>query len=120
MTMKITIQVMTPPYTYEDLDTAIKIAQAAIEKGHEVNLFLFADSVLCINKNVKPIRIDRNIPQKLSELIKTGKVNVDICGICMDYRGITTDMIIEGAKTSGLPELAQLLYSSDRFINLMA
>ncbi|WP_041083074.1 DsrE/DsrF/TusD sulfur relay family protein [Thermotoga profunda] len=118
--MKITIQVMTPPYTYEDLDTAIKMAQAAVEKGHEVDLFLFADSVLCINKNVKPIRIDRNIPQKLKELIETGKVKVDICGICMDYRGITTDMIIEGAKPSGLPELAQLLYSSDRFINLMA
>ncbi len=118
--MKITIQVMVPPYTYEDLDTAIKIAEAAIEKGHEVSLFLFADSVLCINKNVKPIRIDRNIPQKLKEMIAAGKLRVDICGICMDYRGVTGEMIVEGAKPSGLPELAQLIYSSDRFISLMA
>jgi tRNA 2-thiouridine synthesizing protein D len=28
--MKITIQVMSPPYTYEDLDTAIKIAEAGL------------------------------------------------------------------------------------------
>ncbi|MGJ8455826.1 DsrE/DsrF/TusD sulfur relay family protein [Pseudothermotoga sp. U03pept] len=118
--MKITIQVMVPPYTYEDLDTAMKIAEAAVERGHEVNLFLFADSVLCVNKNVKPIRIDRNIPQKLKQMIEQGKLRVDICGICMDYRGITTDMIIEGSKPSGLPELAALFASSDRFINLMA
>ncbi len=118
--MKITIQVMVPPYTYEDLDTALKIAEAAVEKGHEVNLFLFADSVLCINKNIKPLRIDRNIPNKIKEMISAGKIKVDICGICMDYRGITTDMIVDGAKPSGLPELAQLLVTSDRFINLMA
>ncbi|MBC7122230.1 MAG: DsrE/DsrF/TusD sulfur relay family protein [Pseudothermotoga sp.] len=118
--MKITIQVMVPPYTYEDLDTALKIAEAAVEKGHEVNLFLFADSVLCINKNVKPLRIDRNIPSKIKEMIASGKIKVDICGICMDYRGITTDMIVDGANPSGLPELAELLATSDRFINLMA
>jgi len=38
----------------------------------------------------------------------------------MDYRGITTDMIVDGANPSGLPELAELLATSDRFINLMA
>jgi Uncharacterized conserved protein involved in intracellular sulfur reduction len=76
--MKITIQVMVPPYTYEDLDTALKIAEAAVEKGHEVNLFLFADSVLCINKNIKPLRIDRNIPNKIKEMISAGKIKVDI------------------------------------------
>jgi tRNA 2-thiouridine synthesizing protein D len=118
--VKITIQVMVPPYTYEDLDTALKIAEAAAEMGHEVNLFLFADSVLCINKNIKPLRIDRNIPSKIREMIAAGKIKVDICGICMDYRGITTDMIVDGTKPSGLPELAQLLVTSDRFINLMA
>ncbi len=118
--MKIAIQVMVQPYTYEDLDTAIKIAQVAIEKDHEVTLFLFADSVTCVNKNIKPLRIDRNIPQKLKQLIETGKFEVHICGICMDYRGITADMVIEGAKPSGLPELASLLASCDRFVNLMA
>lgn len=111
---------MVQPYTYEDIDTAIKIAEAAVEKGHEVTLFLFADSVICVNKNIKPLKIDRNIPEKLRTLINSGKLKVDICGICMDYRGIKEDMIIDGAKPSGLPELAALLSTTDRFINLMA
>ncbi|MDK2839404.1 MAG: hypothetical protein PWQ83_954, partial [Thermosipho sp. (in: thermotogales)] len=42
--MKITIQVMVQPYTYQDLDTAVKIAEAALKKGHEVTIFLFCDS----------------------------------------------------------------------------
>lgn len=118
--MKLTIQVMVPPYTYEDLDTAIKLAEAALEKGHEVTIFLFADSILSINSLVKPIRIDRNIPEKLKTLIAEKNLKVEICGICMDYRGVTKDMIIPGSNPSGLPELADLIFNSDRFVSLMA
>jgi tRNA 2-thiouridine synthesizing protein D len=118
--MKITIQVMAQPYTYQDLDSAIKIADAALDKGHEVGIFLFCDSVLAINKLVKPVRNDRNIPQILETMIAEKGLKVDICGICMDYRGVNKDMIIEGARPSGLPELAELIYESDRFISFMA
>ncbi|PNS42299.1 MULTISPECIES: DsrE/DsrF/TusD sulfur relay family protein [unclassified Mesotoga] len=118
--MKITIQVFAPPYSYEDLDTAIKIAEAGLDKGHEVTVFLFADSILSVNSKVKPIRIDRDIPRKLESLIQEKGLKVEICGICMDYRGVTKDMIIPGSRPSGLPELASLIYNSDRFVNLMA
>ncbi len=118
--MKITIQVMAQPYTYQDLDSAIKIAEKALEKGHEVGIFLFCDSVLAINNLVKPVRQDRNIPKILESMIAEKGLKVDICGICMDYRGVTKDMIIEGANPSGLPELAELIYESDRFISFMA
>ncbi|MFN3329058.1 MAG: DsrE/DsrF/TusD sulfur relay family protein, partial [Fervidobacterium pennivorans] len=92
--MKIALQVMVPPYTYEDMDTIMHIAEAALKRGHEVTIFLFADSVLSINKQVKPIRIDRRIPEKMAALAEKG-VKIEICGICMDYRGVTTDMKIE-------------------------
>ncbi len=117
--MEITIQVMKPAYTYEDLDTALHIAEAAIKRGHKVNLFLFSDAVIGANKSIKPIKIDRVIPEKMKELIEKG-LRVDLCGICMDYRGLSQGNIIEGANPSGLPELASLVYSSDVFINLMA
>lgn len=118
--LKITIQVMTPPYSYEDLDTALNIAEAALDKGHDVVIFLFADSVLAASTLVKPLRMDRNIPQRMKTMIADKGLRVDICGICMDYRGLRPENTIEGAKPSGLPELAALMASSDRFINLMA
>jgi len=117
--MKITVQVMLHPYTNQDVDTAIKIANAAVEKGHEAAIFFFSDSVLAINTKVRPVKGDRNIPQMIGELIKKG-VEVHICGICFQYRGLPEDSIVPGAKLSGLPELASLIYESDRFINLMA
>ncbi len=118
--MKITIQVMVQPYTNQDLDTAIKIADAALEKGHEVGIFLFSDAVLAVNAKVKPVRSDRDIPEILQTMIAEKGLKVDICGICMDYRGVTKEMIIDGSVPSGLPELAELVSTSDRFISLMA
>lgn len=116
--MKIAFQAMVQPYTYEDLDTVIHMAEAALKRGHQVTIFLFADSVLAINKLVKPIRTDRNVPEKMKELANKG-VKIEICGICMDYRGITQEMIIEGSRPSGLPELANLFANFDRFVSLM-
>jgi tRNA 2-thiouridine synthesizing protein D len=111
---------MAQPYTYEDIDSAIKIADAALDKGHDVSIFLFCDSVLAINSLVKPIRVDRDIPRILETMIEEKKLNVEICGICMDYRGVSKENIIKGSRISGLPELAELVYNSDRFINFMA
>ncbi len=117
--MKIAIQVMLHPYTNQDVDTAIRIAKEAVKKGHEAAIFLFCDSVLAINTAARPVRGDRNIPQLIKELIDMG-VEVHICGICFQYRGLERDKVVEGAKLSGLPELASLIYESDRFVNLMA
>ncbi len=118
--MKITIQTMSPPYTCQDMDTALNIAEAALNRGHEVRLFLFSDAVLAANADVKPVRIDRNIPARMKSLIAEKGLRVDICGICMEYRGLLRDHIVEGSAPSGLPELAELVSTSDRFINLMA
>ena len=118
--LKIAIQLMTPPYTTQDHDSAIAIAEAALARGHEVTIFLFADAILAANARVKPVRSDRNVPKKLQELMAEKNLKVEICGICMDYRGLLKDEIIPGSTPSGLPELAELVYSSDRFINFMA
>jgi tRNA 2-thiouridine synthesizing protein D len=75
--------------------------------------------VLAINTAARPVKGDRNIPELIKELIDKG-VEVHICGICFQYRGLERDKIVPGAKLSGLPELASLIYESDRFINLMA
>jgi tRNA 2-thiouridine synthesizing protein D len=118
--MKIAIQIINPAYSYEDADTAMHIAEAAIAAGHTVTIFLFADSVESTNKNVKPIRVDRNIPKTLEQMIKEKGLDVQICSLCMEYRGLLEDQIIEGAKPSGLPGLAEMIYNYDRFVSLSA
>jgi len=118
--MKITIQVMTPPYTTQDLDSALNLAEAGLDRGHEMTLFLFSDSILAVNTKVKPVRIDRCIHDRIGKLIAEKGLRVDICGICMDYRGVKKEDVVEGSESSGLPELAELIATSDRVINFMA
>ncbi|AEF16928.1 MULTISPECIES: DsrE/DsrF/TusD sulfur relay family protein [Thermoanaerobacterium] len=116
--MHITIQVNVSPYTNEDIDTAIHLAQVLMNRGHKISIFLFADSVIATNKLIKPMKIDRKIPSKLQEL-SDKEVEIHICGLCAQYRGVTEDMKIEGADFSGVPEMAALIYKSDRYINLL-
>ena len=58
--------------------------------------------------------------KKLLQVIEEKKLRVEICGLCMDYRGLAKEDTIPGSEPSGLPELAELVYASDRFINFMA
>ena len=118
--MLITIQAMVQPYIHQDMDTAIKIAEAALDRGHQVVLFLFTDSVLAVNSLLKPIRGDRDIPRILEKLIEERGLEVDICIVCMEYKGMNSQMIIKGSRPTGLPGLADLLSRSDRFITMMA
>ena len=89
--MHIVLQVINPPYSYEDMDSAIKIADAALKKGHKVSIFLFADSVLSVNTKVRPIRIDRNIPNLLKDLADRGaEIHIgERGGINVEYIGST-------------------------------
>ncbi|MGB9679998.1 MAG: DsrE/DsrF/TusD sulfur relay family protein [Thermoanaerobacteraceae bacterium] len=116
--MHIGIQLNVPPYTNEDMDTSIHLAEALLKKGHKVSIFLFADAVLAANKLVRPMRTDRNIPEKFKELAEKG-VEIHICGLCAQYRGITADMKIDNSDFSGVPEMASLIYKSDKYINLL-
>lgn len=117
--MKIAFQVMTNPYTYQDVDTVMNLTEAALDKGHQVAIFLFCDSVLAANTPVRPIKIDRHIPQRMEKLAEKG-VEIHICGLCYQYRGLDASKAVAKAKTSGLPECASLIMNYDRFISLPA
>jgi len=115
--MKMAFQVMASPYTHQDVDTTINLAESALKMGHDVEIFLFCDAVIAANSQVKPVKIDRNIPAKLKELGERG-ARIQICGLCYQYRGLDAAQTIPGSSMSGLPDLARLVAECDRFISL--
>ena len=117
--MKIAFLAMTHPYTYQDVDTTMSLAETAVDKGHEAAIFLFCDSVLAVNTPIRPLKIDRNIPEKMKQLAEKG-VEIHICGLCYEYRGLDSSKTVPGSKMSGLPELASLIMDCDRFVSLTA
>ncbi len=53
MAKKITLFLNTSPYTYENTYTAIRLAEAGLENGHEVRLVASADGVYNFLKGQK-------------------------------------------------------------------
>jgi len=61
----------TSPYSYENTLTVVKTAEAALEKGHAVNLIASGDGVYCFLKGQKAKGIT-NAEEKFSDLIGKG------------------------------------------------
>ncbi len=114
--MKLGIMLMRPPYTYQDIDTAYRLAKAAINKKHEVKIFLYVDSVIVANKEINP-GSERNLSKKLDELTKLG-VEVKICGVCLQFRGIKRAQLIEKGELEGLPGLADMIKECNKFVSI--
>ncbi len=67
----VTLFLSTSPYSYENTLSTIKIAEAALNKGHTVNLIASADGVYCFLKKQKAKGIP-NAEEKFSGLIQKG------------------------------------------------
>ncbi|NJD56647.1 MAG: DsrE family protein [Nitrospirae bacterium] len=66
-----TLYLSTSPYSYENTLTTVRVADAALNKGHTVNLIASADGVYCFLKGQKAKGIT-NAEQEFSRLIQKG------------------------------------------------
>jgi sulfur relay (sulfurtransferase) complex TusBCD TusD component (DsrE family) len=113
--MKIGIIVQTEPCTYQDFATAHAIALAGLNKNHEVRVFLYDESVIAANKNIKMVG-KRQVNRMVKELTEK-KITVTACGACCMFRGITRDALVEGVEMGGLTDLAEMIMWADRLLN---
>jgi len=112
--MKLGFIVRTAPYTSQSLDTVYELSKAALAAGHEVEIFLYDDAVLAMNKNIRPPN-DRNIPGRFSELIAMGAI-VSGAALSAKFRGLRKDALIENTRIGGMSTLAKLTASCDRIV----
>lgn len=71
MPKTITLFLSTSPYSYENTLTSVCIAEAALNKGHIVNLIASADGVYCFLTKQKAKGI-LNAEEEFSRLIQKG------------------------------------------------
>ncbi|MHB1652571.1 MAG: DsrE family protein [Desulfitobacteriaceae bacterium] len=116
MSRHLMILLSTTPYSFENTYTAFKLAEAALDQEHRVTLFASGDGIhnFTVNQNPKGIL---NPEEKFGQLIERG-MRVDLCGTCLQFRGIKTEHRVEGAEPSSLKNLFALMDKSDVFINL--
>lgn len=114
----LTIFLATTPYGYENTQTALKLAEAALDRGHRVVIFASADGV----HNFTPGQKARGVPNAeagFARLIEKG-LRVELCGTCLTFRGIGKEEVMPGAAPSSLKTLFGLVAESDAVISLGA
>ena len=118
---KLTIALMDAPYESGTTTTALRIIDAAVRKGHDVNVFCYEGSVSLTMKEQKshpnPVKgtvVEEGHPTTanfVAGLLATGKVDWINCGMCVDERGAGN--WIDGARRGGPGDLLTWSNESD-------
>ena len=113
---------MDSPYESGTTTTALRIADAAVRKGHNVNVFAYEGSTYLTMKEQKghanPVKGTSVEEQKhpttanfVAGLLATGKVDWINCGMCVDERG--SGDWIDGPRRGGPADLLKWFDESD-------
>lgn len=109
--MKLGILLAKDPITYRDASTALKIADAALDRGDEVQLFLLDSGVLLADSaGNEPVH------SRMRSLLKRGGRAV-LCEKNAGERGIE-GRVMEGVEVDSVVESGRIAEHSDRFLAL--
>lgn len=103
------------PYGNERAYNGLRLAAAlAAKEEQSVRLFLMADAVGCAKSGQKVPEGYYNVQIMLGKVLR--KVEVGLCGTCMDARGLRDEELIEGARRGTLAQLADWTVEADRVL----
>jgi uncharacterized protein involved in oxidation of intracellular sulfur len=115
--MKILLILNDPPYGTERCYNGLRLALSLVrsESRPEVTVFLLADAVLAAKTGQKTPDGYYNTERMLKGINVVGG-KVQLCGTCMDARGLVEAEILEGAHRSTMKELADATLAADKVL----
>jgi len=113
-----TIQLRTGTMMNMDCNVAIKLTDAALDKGYDVRIFGYGEGVWLIKAGQEPKRFP-NVGEEAKKLVETGKVEVTVCNTCTTARGFRRGEEIQGMKIGSLTnDLSRFVAESDRMVTI--
>lgn len=117
MTKTFTILLFSGAMMSMEANVAVTLGEAALDMGHEVNLFLFGEAVTAAIKDQAPKRFP-SLSEDLTRMAGKG-LKIAVCSTCSQGRGIKQEYLIEGAKIGSLTEdFTDFMENADRLIML--
>jgi uncharacterized protein involved in oxidation of intracellular sulfur len=114
--MKTLFIVNGAPYGTETGYNALRLARTLLKtEGSEVRLFLIGDGAACAHGGQKVPQGYYNIADMLGIFLRHGG-EVGVCGTCLDARGITDAMLVDGAKRGSMDSLAAWTTWADKVL----
>ncbi|MFA6710100.1 MAG: DsrE family protein [Candidatus Methanomethylophilaceae archaeon] len=113
----LTIQVRSGTMMNMDPNVAIKLTEAAMERGHKVNIFCYGEGVTFVKAGQNPKRF-LNVGEKIEKLASLG-VETVACETCCQARGIQRGEEVKGSKIGSITnDFSRFVSESDRLITL--
>ena len=106
------------PYQTQASETVVRLANAALNKGHEVRIFCYMDAVNALLENQKKIEGIFNIEEGFKEILNKGAI-VRLCNLCLLVRGTMKNCLKKecgDVKRAGTPDLAKIIEETDRLV----
>lgn len=111
--MNVLVVVNDQPYGSERPYNALRLATALSKRDEaEVRVFLFGDAVACAVKGQQLPDGHYHLDRMLKGLLH--RAQVACCGTCLDARGLTDDLLVDGARRSTLEELTDWTLWADK------
>ncbi|GBE04841.1 MAG TPA: sulfur reduction protein DsrE [Nitrospirae bacterium] len=100
-----------------NLDFAVKLAGAAMEKGHKVDLWVSGNATMISIKGQRAFKDYSSLEKPLKELMDKG-LNVTACEACAEARGYTKDNTMEGVKRHSMDWYLASAFDADRVLHI--
>jgi sulfur relay (sulfurtransferase) complex TusBCD TusD component (DsrE family) len=111
------IHVRTGTMMNMDTNIAVKLAQAALDKGYGVRIFGYGEAVTLVKDGQDPKRFP-NVGKETKEMLSKG-LEVVVCETCCKARGIRRGEEIEGTKIGSLTnDLSRFVAEGERMVTI--
>ena len=99
------------------LDFAFKLGEAAMAKGHKVNIWLSGNSVMMAKKGQKAFKDYSHLEKRMKEMIAKG-LEITVCEACAEARGYHKEDVPEGMKRASMDWYLASTFSADRVLHI--
>lgn len=113
---KLTIGSFSSPSGTMSLDFAIKLAEAAVNKGHTVDLWLSGNATVLGNRDHKHFKDYSHLQKTVKLLLDSGRFQMTICEACADARGCKKDNTLQGCRRASMDWYLASCFNADRVI----
>lgn len=98
-------------------DFALKLAEAAANKGHKVNIWFSGNAVVSVKSHQKHLKDYSTAEKYLKALIEKG-VEICTCEACTVARGVQKPEGIEGIRWDAMHWYLAKIHGSDRVLQI--
>ncbi len=100
-----------------NLDFAVKLSAAALEKGHKVDLWVSGNGTMISIEDQRPFKDYSSLQKPLEELMAKG-LNVTACEACAEARGYHENNTLEGVKRFSMDWYLGSAFDADRMLHI--